>query len=647
MKRNLLQYLVLCSFISGALLIACTNELEPIMPENPLNDEVTILRAEVSITDMEEASGAPEVEIKTRLSQNIYDHWTWAYSSFTDRDTVGVFSRTGNMNLPTSDGKGGPLFNVPMHFVQQDYPGVKDPVYSMENDTVMIMPTSMTANAIMMYYPYTKNLGSLANYPNWKEYPTTPGNANVVWGNQYPDIPGIELRAMVDGSPRCRDVLIMRNANADDLKKGNLRGTFYHCFAGMVIMRGKGFQNPKRKENDGTLVPDESINVVLNQPYTHFRIVSYSDHVRWTTQCFYQENYEFNGKVMTQDEAKIWPAWKGEKYPNTDKPTEQEGRVDAWYVVFPTVWQTNSTTKTTDPMYPQNTTRPMVTEIQLYDDEGFLQHVTAFNLNTPVDPGGASATKSPYPNYRWAIEIAMDELGPTVRPVSIGNWDKDGDDKDLTEERTAGIHDEGEYNAWVTAYNTYIDQDRNESYAEPLKKFGDLVDGKIWNFYIEEFPVTSSTVLNQVVDLQDQLIGNNNFFNVTFEGLTLTYPLFKKVSVNGGMQNIDFRDIYVTCDKTDPTGIIAGEIVSQYGGSDAVSFTNCHIYNGTLISNGPVGMMAGSIQHGRISDCFFSGFIMGSTSANNQYKNLFGSDPSYLPSVSSTLYSDIIFSLKR
>lgn len=637
-------YLITIAFIAAGVITSCSYDLEPNSDSNtPDPDLVTMLRAEVTMADYKAD------EPKTRLGINADDGWSYAAGHFADGDVFGVFARQGNMNLLSSDGKGGPLINIPMHVVRQAYGTESNPKSTMENDTIFVMPTSMNYAGVMMYYPYSPDMGSLANYPNWKEYPDTRDNAYMIWGDTYPDIPGIELRTLAsDGSTRCKDILYMINASKDDLAKGLITGTIYHLFSEMVIMRGEGFDKPMQKvENpDGTvsLVPNESVTVLLNNPITHIRPVSYTSsgtekNVRWTMQLFYKDGYTFNGEAMSEDEAKLWPAWKGNKFPQPT--TEANPGQDAWYVLIPTVYyQNTSGNATTNQQY---SVKPTVVEIQMYDNNGYLQHIT--NLELKADDSTTTPSKQPYLARKYAIQVAMDELGPTVRPVTIENWDMEGDDKDITEIRGAGIDDENDYILWAEAYNTYIKNGRTEQYAQALTKYGDMVDGgKMWNFYISPFEFTQE--IPTINDLQDQIIGNNNFFNIEFKDLNLTKPLFSKISGNGGITNIDFISPVLNCDYDTPVGILAGTVVSQSGADPGVVFKNCNISFGKVINKGEgaVGLIAGSMEYGAITDCTVSGQPLGMDTADGEYEGVFGVTPQNAPAITSSDFNGIIYS---
>lgn len=647
-----------------SVLGACSNDLLPEDLNKKPGDGIDVPTKLRLYVNFAKEDSSPE----TRFTSEADDGWSigGSVNYFTDGDTVGIFTRSGNFNLPTTNGKGGPLINIPMYFEAQQYLTKPDEPFDSEknpyetqyvllNDTVEVLPSVMQSQEVFMYYPYTKDMGNLSNYPGWKNYVNTPNynNGNLYYGSGYsspgssynyygaefPNIIGLPLRVKADdGSIRCRDVVEMYSASQADLNKGTITGTVYHGFSSLQIVRNDGFKEPKRKDPaTGQLVEDWRIWVVLDVPITHLRVVSYSDGVRWTTKPYYDPEFTIDGVVVTEEEAKKWEAWEGKPYQanNTSEPRR------AWYVTIPTILHENSSTSwrdNTNSYYSHSyCARPTVSEIMLYDDDGYLQHVTSFTLKTS---SGATATKRPYPHYRWRVDITMDELPSTVRPVAIIDWDQEGDDKDLTEERTAGIHDVSDYISWVSTYNAYIEDGRKGSNEADLKKYGDFVDNTYWNFYISEFIVPSSAELPQVTDMQDRLVGNNNFFNVTFSNFTIPGPMFKKVSNYGGIVNIDFRNVTVESDwAAGPIGMIAGEIVSDVNNNN-VLFRNCNLYNCIVKNQDPVGLFAGSMKYGKIQDCEMSGFIMG-TSTSNLYPKVFAIQPTNSPDVINFNYNNI------
>ena len=209
----------------------------------------------------------------------------------------------------------------------------------------------------------------------------------------------------------------------------------------------------------------------------------------------------------------------------------------------------------------------------------------------------------------------MQELVPTVNPYPILPWDQTAND--ITNERARGIANPGDFNSWLEAYNSYINNGRAESYEEELKAYGDLeVEGenKVWHFYISydiDFDKAGNATINRLEDIldgQSETLEGYAFSSHTLTNITRTFV--GALSGNGVLRNIDFKSPTVTVlENTTQAGIIANTI-------DGGTVTNCNINNGALIGNvsTKVGIVAGSITDGTVENCTLSGLIIGSSS---------------------------------
>lgn len=551
--------------------------------------------------------------------------WSYGTGGFADGDVAGVFARSGNNSAENGN---GPLINLPMTFevVEYEVNGKTDQYQSLTNKDYDINPADMAiGNSVFMYYPWDPALGSINNYCEENRVIVVKDSAN------YPKLPGLELRVPgPDGSIRCRDVAEVFTVSTDNLKKGLLTGTWRHGFSELQIMRGDGFKNPPEGK--------EEINVYLSEGFSHFRIVSCTDYVRWTVQLHYEEGYTYKGEAMSEEDCKKWTAWQGQDYKNDTDPQDGLNGTPSWYVMVPSVYQTSGSKNNLNTYGA----RPVVSYIELYDDNGYRQQVTSFSLKTSAT---ATDTKSPYPYYRFPIVISMTELGPVARPVGIGEWDEEGPDKDLTEERSVGIYDAEDYNKWAREYNSYVADKNGYNLNEPgsIKEYGDLIDN-VWHFYINgDIDFTDQTI-STVTNLQDILESANEIYNVTLSNISASAPLFTQISGNGGIKNLNFNNIYLSTTGTGATGCLAGSINNSSYTSTGSVLTNVNITQGTVIGNGPVGMIAGSVTGSSIiSGCTFSGFLMGASTSDTK---LFGNEPNIAPNFVNTNYSNIIFTQK-
>ena len=635
MKINKSKYLLpfFLSLFIGINLFSCKDDFD-LNKGNDVEDPASgILRAEVSFDE----NGF--VEPGTRTPVSPYDYWTIGNDrgtyTFTNGDTMGVFTRSGNLDIPG----GGPLINIPMAFVRTAIdPNSTNTSTILENPNVNVYTGGMVANEVFMYYPYTPKMGNIDNYnPNngYMEYGykydsssntmVKDNNPNTAWG--------VELRKKdpKDGILKCIDFIMSTAANASDLKKGVIRGTVYHAFSELIILRGEGFKNPKNENGE----PDYTIKVVVSNPATHARITSYNvsvtgsdkpEMVRWNSQMYWDEHYTFEGHPFSRMDARTWEAWEGA--PRTNNQDNEEYR--AWYVVLPRPHNALNNEKTYG---SQNAPGTSISYIELYDDEGYLQRVTSINLKSTET---SDATKTPAMRYRYPIIIKTDEMGAVANPVTIDNWIFDEKNNDITEKRSAGISSETDYYDWVVNYNAYIaatDNSVKESYKETLFKYGNLINN-VWEFYVTKSIKFSSIQPLQVNVLQDKIIGADNFNNVSLSNINVKYPLFQKITENGAIENLDFSEITIkwpapeSGNEVASVGCIAG-IITRTGDIGGAQFKKCNIKNATVVSqgSGPVGIFAGEMRYGTISDSSFTGIIIGGETASEDYKNILGIPP--------------------
>lgn len=640
---NFKPYISLVSvFLYTAILsTSCSDDL---MKSGEIEGKAgNILQVEVEFADY-----APH----TRLGINKDDGWTYSRSSFQAGDKMGMFSRAGNQNVENGY---GPLINIPMTCMlvktEDGASGQETNSYTFQNeDGINIYTQAMRYNGVFMYYPYFDEMGSEADY-RWQ-------NANTQNYKTMYTRPGVPLRyKMEDDTWRCRDMLQMASVNEADLKKGILKGSIYHTFAEIGIVRGYGFDNPPPGQ--------DQIYVVMTQPYTHVRIVSNTNTVGWWLQMVTYDDLEKESPAgssetyaeiysretgLSKNDCFKWECWKG-GLPSGTEPPEDGPIPQYYYAVVPT---TSYGLSTTNLNY-----RSTVQEIYLADNDGNWQHVTSFflNDNSPNEPSSNKGNKSDipdkYPRYfnRYFLEIKMSELGPTVSPVDIKDWEYDEENNDITEVREYGINDPGEYISWANAYNGYkrtsgTDQ---ETYRQQLYQYGDYdITNNVWHFYIKRnidfIPGDVDLTPPQIIQFDDILEGENKFTNLTISGIDIKQPLFGTISGKGAIKYLTFSGITVRSQSTDAIGCLAANVVGgiQTGSGINTSapgwFSHVNIENAYVSGKGPVGMLAGTMSEGWIDNCYLSGFMMGSSTSGWEIEGDETTDPGDLPPMPATYH---------
>ena len=403
---------------------------------------------------------------------------------------------------------------------------------------------------------------------------------------------GMELRSSavgIDGltTLRCVDYLEGNGVDPGQLEKGALSGEFEHTFSELIIMRGEGFDRPKAGKED--------IYVVLKKPYTHIKATPQSDPWKIKLELTNQP-----GSQTARNDARYWQAWKGEIY----APTGSSEGKEAWYVVLPTL-----------PGAPVE-----IDYIEIYDNDGKLQTVTSMSLMN----GGRQLESG----WRYPVEILMKELVPTVFPYRVVPWNPN---KDLTDARTRGISDMSEFKDWLTAYTSYVNH--NADQEDILFRYGDKVVNQqgetlYWHFYLlndlnfsGEFAQGSAIIpkLQDVLDGKGSSFADNGFDLVNNRISNMPGPLVGTMQGNGSLRNINIASTSIISTKTEPNGILVNTML---GGT----IDNCFVINGTLITNGPVGMAVGQANGGKITNCNLSGLLSG-TSSHAADRYITGNNP--------------------
>ena len=522
-------------------------------------------------------------------ADNAFDYWS--YRSFVAGDKIGMFSPHGNFD--DDDGR-GPFINEWLEF---------EGGTNFRHNGIKVAPSHMDPQSIYLYMPYGGNATDTKIELRTTEIPSRIDNSD-----------GVNYREMLEeGVERCIDFL--EAAGIGSQAEGNtmkLTGTFAHMFSELIIMRGKGFDHPMEGR--------ESITAVLSDGYSHIKVSYNLEPWSCRPELIYDDGKTDDGDTADGDtadgsgyskskqECTRWTAWKGMNFGITEEDTEG---VEAWYVILPTL-RDNMTT---------------VECIEIYDNDGQLQKVTALKLH--------ENTKRLNPAHRYPFEITMEELVPTVNPFPITPW---GGETVITNERQRGIENITDFARWVEEYNKYIADKNNEA---ELLKYGDIVEyengERGWHFYLlndldlgdykshadgtgTEYDVIIPE-LHDILDGVSTELSDHRYLNHTLKNLKK--PLVDKLSGRGALQNMDLERPSIHIIKADdkPVGILACTV-------EGGTISNCNIENGTLISTGPVGMIAGEVkENSRVTDCRATGGFMVGSQSYEPYDYLFGLQP--------------------
>lgn len=550
-----------------------------------------LLPALISCTsDIEEAVDAPvrgvrayaEVTLGDRVQEETRafsnQYDYWSISSFSQGDKVGLYALKGRQNPEVVED-----FSLSVENGQMFFEGRTGNYYRFGSSEIVLDPATVSKNYSIMYYPYYENMPA----PEI----TDP-------------VKGMELREedSRDRILKCKDFMYT-NANYIYVDEGVMKPSFKHYFFSLIIQRGEGFMK----------APDQRIWIVMKKPFTDIRIArqQYTNSVGAHIYTL-QYNPEEPDDVMIDilpGESKfsvnkyaVWEAWDGGPYKG----------VASKYAILP----------------PEE-----ISFIFMQDDYGNWQNVSDFYIS-------GSGSKSGSSGYRYVLTIELEGVNVVVRPVSVLKWDEE---VEISDNRKVGINNFDEYYSWATIYNTYVGGGRRESDSayEELRKYGDGVKNTAtgntaWTFYINsDITFPNSSEFPRINLLEDVLEGSSTYTNYTITNIRQT--LIEEMGTSGSLRALDFRDLY-TIQASEDTRFFYGGLINNLNGG---TVENCNIFNGVVVGNETVGILAGSTTSGSVKNCEFSGDIIG-VKTSDEFNGLFGIVNGY-PAVSNIKTSGLQF----
>ena len=509
----------------------------------------------------------------TRANRSSEDGWS--ITTFSQGDAAGLYCVKGIQNPDNPDDYSLPAFNAKLTFE-----GMSNGKYRFGSSEV-VMDTDLVNGSgnsgfSMMYYPY---------YADMPDYEDTSK-------------PGIPIRILdeKDGIEKCLDFFgtYIKGDNSGSTSSsgwigksnGVLTPSFYRFCSGLELQRGEGFENPA----------DPRIWIVMQKPFTHIR-------VNKSTSTYNRFTYDVQYYTTESEEDLAIDIMEQYALPHDYDPEKQ--LIANRHAVWQTWVGPNKKVYVTIPP------RQNIYYILIQDNNGYWQCVTDFYL-------GSVGSKSGTHSWRYTLKIELQGVNVVARPVWVEKW---GDEVNISDERKVGIHTLDEYINWVTKYNTYTQNDRDESYVDELKKYGDVTINEVtlerkWTFYINNrIEFQSTDTFPTIKKLEDQLEGSSTYTNYEITGLRGT--MVEEMADGGGIKALSFRDIYLIQRETDnaPYGALVGKMT---GGT----IEGCNILNSVIISENEVGMIAGEVSGGAVLNCTVSGNVIGSASVDN--KGLFG-----------------------
>ena len=521
------------------------------------------------------------VSAQSRASLHAYDHWTIA--SFNAGDHVGMLTLAGRQNPGDAAD-----FSLPVLNERMSYEGkAGSDSYRFGTSGIVIDPATVNSDASIMYYPY---------------YADMPAPEDQT------GLPGLPLRRTDGGIEKCVDFMYTMDPtslsptvnNRLPLTTGVLTPKFYHYFVTLVLQRGEGFDH----------APDQRIWIVMKNPHTdvRFKLNDYKNYNSYSYVLQYNPDAfeEQEGADLTVDLHQL-------PYGTDAGDSVGEGREEGEpfpvnkYALWET-WEGGSLNGIIS-RYAVIPPREDVFFIYIQDDYGNWQKVSDFMLGD-----GKQGTHG----YRYTLTIMLVGTKVVVRPVSVEKWE---DEINIADIRKVGIDDYSEYYNWVSTYNAYIENDRNISYVEKLREYGDVTintetGAMSWTFYINN-DIEFRDAFAQIKQLDDALEGSSTYTNYSISNIRNT--MAEKMGPGGVIRALDFKDIYLVQPESAPAQPFAALVGEMTGGM----IERCNVLNGVLVSPNEVGMIAGRATGGTVKNCNISGDVIGTSTAEG-YGGLFG-----------------------
>lgn len=385
---------------------------------------------------------------------------------------------------------------------------------------------------------------------------------------------GVDVRKS-DGS--VMDLLVGLDGRYELLKGYNV--TFVHAFSMLIIKGGKGFEH----------ITEQDITVTVDQPIRQMKMV---DNPAGNPLKL----LEFSGEGG--EDAQFKGVTKGKFL---DSSTGKE--VDAWFIII-----------------PSGGNPVKVVSITTKDDLG-QEHVIPVP-DADINNGNGLKMSSRYP-----LTVKMDELVPTISVDQIIPWNTETIDI----QTQTGINsvfrqddkDDSSFSAWTAAYTAYLNSNRNKTYEESLKRFGNKDDQGVWHFTINadldfyKYVSDGGDQYGQAIPvLEDELDCTGHTLNNLTLKNGVSSAFIGEIRGNGLLSNVRLENFSVT-GGSGASGLVAAKIS---GGK----VENCTARNIQVECDNAVGALVGEMSGGEAVNCSFIGRIIGKSTASGSQARAVG-----------------------
>ncbi len=428
---------------------------------------------------------------------------------------------------------------------------------------------------------FVRDLGKLGRYFGY--YPYTENIETEEGVSVYAD----------EGQTRVTDFLTINyGGSGTDLLGGDWsKNRFFHTFAIVRVKCGEGFENFDKENGKIFLQLRQKVSAVRidwngedtdkDSPFTAVRLV-------------YDES-------ATAKEARRLPAFR----------TTDGEAWDAIVPCLPMMWKYPDDAKaggvTIDAIVLKPGDGSDETEIPVDNHEAF-QGVLADGNTTHGVRG----------SFIYTVVIRKEGFDMSVFPYDVEKWEE----QDLNETLTAGISSVGEYESFVSTYNSLFNEDREYTQdeilekansSEALRKYGTKADDGTFTVFLRsdlDFSDSGNAEGEGGACVRNLVIPFDGGGH-TVSGIRMTGGFCG--TLRSALKNFRFRNISVIQPpgSEDPVGLLADKMAGE------ALIGQCSVTNG-WIEGKTVGAAVGTMEGGTVKDCSFEGIMRGASDPGSE-----------------------------
>ena len=472
------------------------------------------------------------------------------HSSFRSGDTIGFFSKGGNM----AGGESSDFNNLKLTFNGRTF----------DSDELNSTADAQRMTRIFSYYPYTEGM----------EDPNT--GADIYAKNENGDY---------DKPLRVIDFLTTNYSGGG--AQMATQNTFKHTFCIVRVTLGKGFDN---FEGNIYLQLERKVKAVYtdmdteDMPYTLSGITCAAMHLLYDDAAISEEGRRLQTFPNDQDTPKSWDVIV------PCRPVE-------WYDAEDLSWCGVS-----------------VEAIVLVPTDGGEE------IKIPVDNFTAFIYTESSGNqlhgirggYIFTVCIKKEGFDATVFPVDVQKWEEGAIKEDIPQ----GITSAGEYEEFVSTYNTHFNDARSYSQDEiktktaELTKWGDSVNGVFTVFFTNDIDLSENTKDLHINNLVIPIDGRGK----TIKNGYMEHSFCEMMQTGGSLKDLYFENLRVVDTVSEATGLLVGTM-------NEGTIDGCRV-SGGWIEGRKVGAAVGTMKNGNVKNCRFGGIMLGEP--DTEHKSLVG-----------------------